>query len=169
MGAPAPEAPPAAPGGGAIAGGGGQSAQLVQQIEGLLMQLAQSEPDPQIQHLIQQLSEPIQQLQQVVGKDDTEDMSSGLHNPGGEEAPGGAGGAAGGAPMPGGAGAGAGEGAGGEHHVVEVHIGVPSGGPKSFGDAKKAAMANFKEKGHFGSGPKGSPPETERAKNKAKG
>lgn len=166
MGAPAPEAPAAAPGGGAVAPGGGASAQTVQQIMMLLTQLGQEEPDPQIQHLVQQAMQPLQALETAMGKDDEGDAMSGLHNPGGpgggEEAePGGApGGPAGGA-MPGG------EPGGGEHHVVEVHIGVPS---KSFGGAKKEAMDNFKEKGHFSrSAPKGAPPQTERTKNKAKG
>lgn len=168
MAAPAAEAPAAAPGGGAIAGGGGaQSAQIVQQIEQLLAQLAQSEPEPQIQSLVQQVMGPIQQLQQAVGQDTQEDMSG---VPGGEAEEGTGAGAAGGMPAAGEAGGGAPEGTegGGEHHVVEVHIGVP-GGQKDFKSANKAAAANFKAKGHFGSGPKGSPPETQKAKNKAKG
>lgn len=150
MAAPALEpqgAPPAAPGGGAV---GGQSAQTVQQIESLLAQLSQEEPDPQVQHLIQQAQQPMEALQQAVGKDDTEDMSSGLHNPGGD-----GGQEAGGSPE------------GGGHPVMEIHIGSA---PKTFDGAKKAAMKNFQEKGHFsGSTPKGSKPETQKAKSKAKG
>lgn len=162
MAAPAAEAPPAAPGGGAVEppGGGGQSAQILQQIQMLLVQLGQSEPDPEVQHLVQQAMQPIQALEGVVGKTDEANAMSGLHNPGGE---GGEGVEGAGAEPAGGSG-------GGEHHVVEVHIGVPAGGPKTPGDAKKAAMANFKEKGHFsGSTPKGVAPQTDRTKNRAKG
>lgn len=169
MAAPAAEgAPPAAPGGGAVAGGAGASAQTVQQIVMLLTQLAQEEPDPQVQQLVKAMMQPAQALEQVMGKDDEGDAMSGLHNPG---APGGEEAEPGGAPgggLPGGDASGAepGEG-GGEHHVVEVHIGVPS---KSFAGARKEAMSNFKEKGHFSrSAPKGAPPQTDRTKNKAKG
>jgi hypothetical protein len=163
MAAPAgPAAPPAG------AGGSG-GAEILQQIEALLAQLAQSEPEPEIQQAVTQMSKQAEALQQVVGKSDEQDMQSGLANPGG--APG-MGGAPGAEPELPGAGGGApappeGDG-GGEHHVVEVHIGVP-GGAKSFKGANKAAMAHFADKGHFGSEPKGETPQTERTKNKAKG
>lgn len=167
MSAPA-GAPPAGltpPGG--DAGGGGQSAQLVQQIEALLAQLAQEQPNPQVQQIVQAVQKPIEALQQVVGTNDAQNMQSGLANPGG----GGAGGPGSEDELPPPATGGhEGAGGGGEHHVVEVHIGVPSGGPKSFGGAKKAAMAQHAASGHFDPNtPKGETPSTPKTKSKAKG
>lgn len=146
----------------------GQSAQIVQQIETLLAQLAQEEPDPAIQRLIKQAQAPIEQLQQAAGKDDMEDMQSGLAAPGGmgegppAEEGGGLGGPPGGGPEPGERG-----GEGGEHPALVIHIGAPS---KSFKGANKAAMANMRERGHFN--PRGAPGEeqrTERTRAKARG
>src|SRR5437879_1752052 len=145
-------------------------AQIVQQIEGLLAQLAQAEPEPVIQRMIQEIQKPIEQLQQVVGKDDMQDMHGG-----GMEGVGGMGGgmggaAAGGMPSPTGEGGGelpsgaGGASEGGEPGGLVIHI--KPGGSKSFGGANKAAMANFRQKGHFGSGSEA--PETERTRNKAK-
>ena len=139
MGAPAPEqgaAAPQLPGAGGVGG-----AQILQQIEQLLMQLAQSEPEPQIQQAVSAIGQQVSALQQVVGKDDMQDMQSGLANPGGS----------GGMPP------------GGEEPAAAEE-------PKSFAGAKKAAMANFKEKGHFSKNtPKGETPESEKSKNKKKG
>jgi hypothetical protein len=54
--------------------------------------------------------------------------------------------------------------------VLEIHIGAKGGGPKTFADAKKAAMATHAERGHFDKNtPKGETPSTPRTKNKAKG
>lgn len=152
MAGPGPELPPGGAGAGVgmpgQGGPGGQSAQIVQQIEGLLAQLAQEEPDPQIQRLIKQVQAPIEALQQAAGADDMQDMQSGLANPGG---------AGGGEP---------GGGGGGEHHVVEIHIGA--GGPKDFKSANKAAMSTMGARGHFSrETPSGEEPETQKARYRA--
>lgn len=172
MAAPAPAEAAAPPAG---AGGSG-GAQIVQQIEDLLMQLSQMEPEPEIQQAVQSIQERLEPLQQLLGKDDQQDMQSGLANPGGaapgEEPPGGgaggmpAGPESAGMPAPTEGGGGGGE----PTHEVEIHIRPAGGGSKSFGGAKKEAMANLKEKGHFSrSTPKGEKPSTDRTKSKAKG
>lgn len=165
MAAPAPEAaaPPAA-------GGGGGGAQILQQIEDLLNQLVQSEPEPEIQQAVQGMMQQVQDLQQVVGQDMGQDQGEGLGGApagGGMPEPGGAGGqeemppSPGGAPAPEG-GAGGGE---GPTHEVEIHI-RPTGG---FKGARKAAMATHAERGHFSkTTPKGETPQSDRSKNKAK-
>jgi hypothetical protein len=112
------------------------------------------------------MSKQAEALQTVVGKDDEQDMQSGLANPTG-------GGTAGGI-EPGGELPGGGEpsaGSGSDHHgVAEIHIKMAPGGPKTFGDAKKAAMAMHSEKGHFDPNtPKGETPSSARSKSKAKG
>lgn len=148
------------------------SAQILQQIEGLLAQLAQSEPEPEVQRAIQGIQKQVEPLQQILGAQDAQNAQSGLQNPtGGAGAAGGAPGgeeeegAGAGAPPPAN---GAGGGAGGEHHVLEIHIGA--GGPKTFADAKKAAMAMHGERGHFDPGtPKGEMPSSAKTKAKAKG
>lgn len=161
----APQAPPAP----ALPGAGGSGgAQILQQIEALLAQLAEAEPQPAIQQAVKDMAQQAEALQQVVGKDDEQDMQSGLANPsgGGEMPPGGG---AKELPAEGGAGMPPDSGAGGDHHgVAEIHIKM--GAPKSFGGARKAAMANHAEKGHFSkSTPKGETPQSDRTKNKAKG
>lgn len=157
-----PIAPPAGQG-----GSGG--AQILQQINALLAQLGQMEPEPEIQQAVQQMSKQAEALEAVVGKDDVQDMQSGLANPTGggampptsegEELPGAEGE---GAPQPGG---------GSDHHgVAEIHIKMAPGGPKSFGDANKAAMSSFKAKGHFDPHTeKGKTPQSSKSKSKAKG
>jgi hypothetical protein len=152
---------------------GGQGAQILQQVEGLLTQLAQSEPEPEVQQAIQGILQQVQPLMQLVGKDDMQDMQSGLNNPSGPppgeeggEMPGGAGGqelpsggGAEGAPSPGGGDEGA------THHV-EIHI-TPA---KTFAGARKQAMATHAQRGHFSQHtPAGERPSTDRTKNKAKG
>jgi len=134
----------------------GGGAQIVQQIESLLMQLAQQEPEPAIQRMIRDVQQPIEALQQVVGRDDTEDMAAGEG-----EMMGGPPGGEGGATPPEGA-------EGGKGPALVIHIGA--GGPKDMGTARKAAMANFRSKGHFN--PKGQPGEeqaTERTRAKQRG
>lgn len=149
MAAPAAEAPPeanaAAPGGGATQG---QAAQIVQQIEQLLTMLQQEEPDPDVQRLVKQAQPIISQLQEVAGKDDTEDMSSGLHNPGGDEgAAGGEGGGDAASPH------------GKPAVTIAIHAGEPK--PSDFKGARKAAKSAM-ESGSL-------PSETERTMNKRKG
>ena len=118
MAAPAAEAQAPAP---ALPGAGGSGgAQILQQIEALLAQLAQSEPEPAIQQAVKGMAQQAEALQQIVGKDDEQDMQSGLANPGGgAEAPAGDGeepGAGGGAMPPEGAG-------GGDHHEIgRAHV-----------------------------------------------
>lgn len=162
----------------------GEASQTLQQIESLLAQLAQEQPEPQVQQAIQGIQKQVEPLQQILGAQQAQGQSSGLENPAG--APGGAAGAipppgAGG--VPGGAGepepelpaAGGAPGgappAGGDHHgVAEIHIKMAPGGPKSFGDAKKAAMAQHSASGHFDPHTaKGETPSSEKSKNKAKG
>src|ERR1700742_4556614 len=73
--------------------GGGQGVQIIQQIQQLFMQLAQVEPDPAVQRAVQTLSKPLDMLMQVVGGNDTQNMTSGLSNPtGGDDGSGGLGG-----------------------------------------------------------------------------
>lgn len=161
--------PPIAPPAGQ---GGSGGSQILQQIEGLLAQLVQSEPEPQIQQAVQTISKQVEALQGVIGKDDEQDMQSGLANPTGGGAMPAAGGAEGAEePQLPGAGAPGGDAGGGDHHgVAEIHIKMQPGGPKTFGDAKKAAMAHFGEKGHFDPNTKkGETPQSQRSKSKAKG
>lgn len=158
--------------------GGSGGAQIMQDIQQKLAQLAQAEPEPEIQQAVAKMSQEAEALETVLGKDDAQDMQSGLANPG---APGGeaAGGMPGGAPAPGGAapaeelpaGGGAAPEGGGDHHgVAEIHIKMQPGGPKTFGAAKKAAMATHAERGHFDKNtPKGETPSSQRSKSKAKG
>lgn len=144
MAAPGAEAPAAAPGGGAV---GGQSAQIVQQILMLLTQLGQEQSDPNVQRLVQSMMGPAQDLEKVVAGNDTENMSSGLENPGGpgEEE---------------GEGPGA-EPAEGEPGKPAVTIAIHAGKPKDFAGAKKAAGKAMRD---------GSlPSETDRTKNRKKG
>lgn len=156
----------AAPAAGA---GGSGGAQIMQDIQEKLVQLSQMEPEPEIQQAVAEMSKQAETLEGVLGKDDEQDMQSGLANPTG-----------GGAPPPGGGaeeelpGAGApagGDAGGGDHHgVAEIHIKMAPGGPKSFGDARKAAMAMHAEKGHFDPHtPKGETPSSPKSKSKAKG
>lgn len=152
MAAPAAEAPPA-PGGLPAGAGGGGGAQILQQIEGLLAQLTQMSPQPEVVQAVAHLAPQIEALQQVIGKSEEGDMSSGLANPGG--APGGAPAPGGMPPMPGGAPGGA----------------APEEVPQStsFDGANKAAMALMKSHGSFSkSTPKGEKPSTSKTKNKAK-
>ena len=159
-------APMAPPEGGTA--GGGQSAQILQQIEELLMQLAQSDASPEVQSAVQELSSGVEALQQVVGSQDMQNMQSGLNNPGapGEGAAGLGLGEAGGSPAEEAGESPTEEGAeGGPTHEVEIHI-----RPSSFKGARQAAMATHRERGHFDrSTPKGKTPQTDRTKNKAKG
>lgn len=155
------------------AGGG----QILQQIEQLLAQLAQEQPDPQVQHAIKGIQQQVEPLQQIVGGQQGQNMQGGLNNPGapGEQAPppGGmpgmnAGGGAGAEEAPPAGGPGGGAPHGGATPVLAIH--VAPGGPKSFGEAKKAAMATHAERGHFDKNtPKGETPSTPRTKAKAKG
>lgn len=126
---------PAMPGaaGGA---GGGQGVQILQQIQDLFAQLAQAEPDPAVQRAVQTLSKPLDMLMQVVGGNDTQNMTSGLANP------------SGGSPSPEGSPA---EEAG-ESPAVEASEGPPS---KSFKGASKAAAAQKKKTGSYSKGSKG--------------
>lgn len=151
----------------------GSGAQIVQQIEGLLAQLAEQEPEPEIQRAIQAIQTQLEPLQQVVGKDDEQDMQSGLVNPGGAPPPmnaAGLGGAGGGPSLEGGSQSDTSEippsgGEKGPVHALEIHI-KPA--PKSFGAANKAAMATHREKGHFNPrGEKGEPQESQRSRYKA--
>jgi hypothetical protein len=144
---------------------------ILQQIESLLAQLAQNSPEPEVQHAVMNIQKQVEPLQQLMGAQDTQNMQSGLQNPtggapgGGEEEPPGPGGMPG--QMPGMTG-GHEAGGGGEHHVLEIHIGA--GGPKTFADAKKAAMSTHAARGHFDrSTPAGETPSTPRTKSKAKG
>lgn len=153
--------------------------QILQQIESLLSQLAQASPEPQVQQAIQGIQKQVEPLQQILGAQQAQGQSSGLQNPGGAPE---AGGGAGAIPPPGGVEpGGAGDeselpqgGApaeGGDHHgVAEIHIKMAPGGPKSFGDAKKAAMAQHASSGHFDPHTaKGETPSTAKTKAKAKG
>lgn len=160
-----PGQPPIAPPAGQ---GGTGGATILQDIQSKLAQLAQIEPEPAIQQAVTKMSEDAQALEGVVGKDDEQDMASGLANPTGGGAAPGTGGveepelpAGGGAEAPGGS----------DHHgVAEIHIKMAPGGPKTFGDAKKAAMATHRERGHFDrSTPKGETPTSAKTKAKAKG
>lgn len=160
----APVAPPAPAGQGGTGG-----AEILQDIEAKLAQLAQMEPEPEIQQAVADMAKQAEALQTVVGKDDQQDMQSGLANPtGGGAMPG-----AGGAEEPdlaASGGEGAPEGGGDHHGVAEIHIKMAPGGPKNFGDANKAAMSSFKDKGHFDPHTeKGKTPQSQKSKSKAKG
>lgn len=163
MAMPAPAEAAAPPAG---AGGSG-GAQILQQIQSLLAQLVQAEPEPEIQQAVQTMAKQAEALETVVGKSDEQDMQSGLANPTG----GGGLAGAGGAEEPGAEPSMGADAGGNDHHgVAEIHIKMAPGGPKSFGDAKKAAMAMHAEKGHFDPNtPKGETPSSPKSKNKAKG
>jgi len=163
---------------------GGGSAQVVQQIESLLAQLAQEQPEPQVQQAIKGIQAQVEPLQQILGAQQAQNMQGGLQNPTGPPPAGGPGGA--GAPPPGGSpgegselppepgGAmppehGGEPGGGGEHGHHTIEIQIKPGGPKTFAGAKKAAMATHRERGHFDPNtPAGETPSTPRTKNKAK-
>lgn len=163
----------------------GQGTQILQQVGDLLAQLAQQETEPTIQRAIMSIMKQMDPLMQLVGQDDQQDMSSGLATPNGPGAGspmGGAGlglGGAGpagpmppggppvpGSPMPGG--------------PPDLGGGMSSEGPasgpggpaeeptpKTFAGAKKAAMANHAEKGHFSkSGSKGENLRSDKQKNR---
>jgi hypothetical protein len=129
--------------------GPGQSSQLIQQVQNLLAQIMQNEPEPAIQRAVNAMLQMSQDLSQVLGRDDQQDMMSGLNTPGGAVPPTGAG-----PDLAGG---------------TESSEG-PTGEPTTFGGAKKAAMANFAKKGNFSkTGSKGEPLQTEKTKNRLKG
>jgi hypothetical protein len=150
-------APPVDPTGGAGPGAGpgpgpgpGQSSMLIQQVQGLLAQLMQNEPEPAIQRAVGAMLQMTDDLSKVVGQNDQQDMTSGLNTPGGAMPPGGG---VGGPDLAGGT--------------------MSSEGPASastFSGARKAAMDNFSSKGHFSkSGSKGQALQTEKTKNRTKG
>ena len=151
-------APPVDPTGGMGGGGGmpppggaggGQGVQILQQIQQLLAQLMQTESDPGVQKAVQAMSSLIDPLMQAVGQADQGNMTSGISNPTG--------------PI-------SGPDLGGGSESSEGEIGGAEPPSKSFGGAKKAAMANFASKGHFSkSGSKGETLQTDKAKNRAKG
>jgi hypothetical protein len=140
-------------GGGAAPGPGpGQSSQLIQQVQALLAQIMQNEPEPAIQRAVGSMLQMTDDLSKVLGRDDQQDMTSGLNTPGGAVAPGGGG--LGGPDLSGG---------------TQSSEG-PATSPTTFGGANKAAMANFGEKGHFSkSGSKGEALQTSKTKNRLKG
>jgi hypothetical protein len=63
----------------------GQTAQILQQVQQLLAQVMQNEPDPQVQDAVNTMLKMSDALMQAVGAHDTQDMSSGLNNPGAPE------------------------------------------------------------------------------------
>jgi hypothetical protein len=111
----------------------------------------QNEPEPAIQRAVNAMLQMTDDLGKVVGADDQQDQMSGLNTPGGAASP--MGPAIGGPDLAGGT--------------------RSSEGPATattFGGARKQAMANFAEKGHFSkSGSKGEQLQTEKTKNRAKG
>jgi hypothetical protein len=132
----------------------GQSSQILQQVQGLLAQIMQNEPEPAIQRAVNAMLQMTDDLSKVLGQNDQQDMSSGLNTPGGAMPPGGPGGGLGGPDLSGG---------------TESSEG-PATAPTTFGGAKKAALANFASKGHFSkSGSKGEALQTEKTKNRLKG
>lgn len=148
-------APPADPTAGGAGGGmmppggagGGQGVQILQQIQQLLAQLLQAESDPGVQKAAQAMMQLVDPLMQAVGQTDQGSMNSGIANPTGD--------AGGGMPD-----------AGGPEPDADD---MGGGAPASFGGAKKAAMANFKSKGHFSkSGSKGESLQTDKTKNRNK-
>jgi hypothetical protein len=131
--------------------GPGQSSQLLQQIQDLLSQIMQNEPEPAIQRAVGSMLQMTQDLGQVLGRNDQQDMMSGLNTPGGAAPP--MGGGMAGPDLMGG---------------TRSSEGPATGG--GFPGAKAAAMANFREKGHFSkSGSKGEQLQTEKTRNRLKG
>jgi hypothetical protein len=121
----------------------------LQQIQSLLAQIMQNEPEPAIQRAVSAMLQMTDDLSKVLTVDDQQDMMSGLNTPGGAAPPGGPPALAG----------------------PDLAGGTRSSeGPASattFGGAKKAAMANFAEKGHFSkSGSKGEQLQTDKTKNR---
>lgn len=130
--------------------GPGQSSVLLQQVQSLLAQIMQNEPEPAIQRAVGAMLQMTSDLGKVLGQNDQQDMTSGLNTPGGAMAPGGG---IGGPDLSGG---------------TQSSEG-PASSP-SFAGARKAAMANFAEKGHFSkSGSKGEQLQTAKTKNRTKG
>lgn len=128
--------------------GGGQGVQILQQIQQLLAQLMQTESDPGVQKATQAMLQLVDPLMQAVGQADQGSMNSGISNPTGPpDLSGGAGDLGGG--------------------TESSEGGAGPSLPSSFGGAKKAAMANFKDKGHFSkSGSKGEKLQTDKTKNR---
>jgi len=149
-------APDPTQGGGAGPGPGpGQSSQLIQQVQDLLAQIMQNEPEPAIQRAVNAMLQMTQDLSQVLGRNDQQDMMSGLNTPGGGPSP----------VPPTGGGAGGPDLAGGTQSSEG-----PTPEPTTFGGARKAAMANFAKKGNFSkSGSKGEALQTEKTRNRLKG
>jgi hypothetical protein len=140
-------------GGGA---GGGQGTQIIQQIQGLLQQLGQATQQPAVQHAIDAINQVLGPIAQAVGAEESGpqgSMSSGLANP-----TGGDGSTQSSAPA-------------GPDNMGESGRSSEGtkAGPSSFAGAKKAAMANHAEKGHFSkSGSKGEQLQTDKTKNRTK-
>jgi hypothetical protein len=157
MGVSAPPVDPTQGGlGGGASAGGGQGTLILQQVQQLLAQLMQSETDPNIQNGVGELLKAIDPLMQAIGQNDAQAMNSGLNTPGGGLGP-----DMGGLPP---------EGSPAEEAGESPSQEAAEGGGKGFGGAKKAAMANFKSKGHFSKkGSKGENLQTQKAKNRAKG
>lgn len=132
--------------------GGGQGVQILQQIQSLLAQLAQTETDPGVQRAVNSMSQLIDPLMQAVGASDQQNMTSGVANPTDPTGGMGAG------PDTMGSLPGAGGGSEGTKGGAE---------PSSFKGASKAAAANFADKGHFSkSGSKGESLQTDKQKNR---
>lgn len=150
MGVSAPD--PTQMGGGAPASaGGGQGTLILQQVQQLLAQLMQSETDPNIQQAVGELLKGIDPLMQAIGQNDAQAMNSGLNTPGGAQPPSGP----------------AGPDLAGGSRSSEGDMGGP---PTTFKGAGKAAMATFKEKGHFSkSGSKGESLQTDKTKRRLQG
>lgn len=147
------------PGGSPLAGGGaggGQGVQILQQVQDLLSQLLQTTQQPAVQQAVNSMMKLVDPLMQAVGAEESGpsgSMSSGLANPTGSGSPDETSAPAGPDNM------------GGSGYSSEGN--APS---KSFGGAKKAAMANHAEKGHFSkSGSKGEQLQTDKQKNRTKG
>jgi hypothetical protein len=121
-------------------------------VQGLLAQIMQNEPEPAIQRAVGAMLQMTNDLGRVLGRNDQQDMLSGLNAPGGAVAP-----------PQGPAGLAGPDLAGGTRS---------SEGPASattFGGARKAAMQNFRTKGHFSpSGSKGEALQTEKTRNRLK-
>lgn len=151
-------------GGSPLAGGGaggGQGVQILQQIQGLLQQLAQTEQQPAVLQAVNAMGKLMDPLMQAVSQSEGGpggSMSSGLADPTG----------GGGADM---TGAPAGpDSAGGGGYSSEGGSTDSAPPSKTFGGARKAAMANHAEKGHFSkSGSKGEQLQTDKTKNRTKG
>jgi hypothetical protein len=126
-------------------------------VQGLLAQIMQNEPEPAIQRAVNAMLQMTDDLSKVLGRNDQQDMMSGLNTPGGAMPPGGA--------LPPGGGPGGPDLSGGT-----ISSEGPATPPTTFGGAKKAALANFASKGHFSpSGSKGEALQTAKTKNRLKG